>query len=41
MKKGTDATNVNNNSGNIGCDVLRAREKIDACLLVTAQPISA
>lgn len=39
MKKGTDATNVNSNSGNIGCDVLRAREKIDTCELQLRGPI--
>jgi GDSL-like Lipase/Acylhydrolase len=31
MRKGTNATHFNANSGNIGCDVLRAREKIDTC----------
>ena len=39
MNKGTNATNINNNSGNIGCDVLRAREKIDTCALCLRGPI--
>ena len=38
-KKGNDSTGVNTNSGNIGCDVLRAREKIDTCALELRGPI--
>jgi choline dehydrogenase-like flavoprotein len=34
MKKGLNATHFNAKSGNVGCDVLRAREKVDTCELV-------
>ena len=39
MNKGTNATNINDNSGNIGCDTLRAREKVDTCGLLMRGPI--